>query len=115
MQGDTCMSSTGTGSGSGRFSPLMKKLKQQSGAQSDEFDPTLGEEQVTMQPTTITVEPRRKRSPGKKNNPDFTQTTAYIRTRTYDEATKRLIDEGRKRDYSDLVEDLISDWLEANS
>jgi hypothetical protein len=106
---------SGTGTNSGRFSPLMKKLKEQSGRGGGDFDPTLQEEQAPMQPTTATVQPARKRSLGKKNNPDFTQTTAYIRTRTYNEATKRLIDEGRKRDYSDLVEDLISEWLAANS
>jgi hypothetical protein len=107
------MSNTGTTSG--RFSPLMKKLKEQSSRGGDEFDPTLTEDQTPMQPANTTAQPAKKRSPGKKNNPDFTQTTAYIRARTYDEATKRLIDEGRKRDYSDLVEDLISEWLAANN
>lgn len=93
---------------SGRFGPLMKKLKENTG-EGDDFDPTL------IADTPIPVgEPKavaKKRAPAKKNNPDYAQTTSYIKRDIYDAATKRLIDEGRVRDYSDLLNDLLSAWL----
>jgi hypothetical protein len=91
-----------------RFGPIFKKIKEKPGERSDEFDPTLEENEVVAQ-WQKPVKKKRKQS--KKDNPDYTQTTAYIRSKIYDETRKRLIDEGRKRDYSDLMNDLLSEWL----
>ena len=50
------------------------------------------------------------RPPGKKSNPDYTQVTVYLRTRTHLAAKKSLLDEGRE--FSELVEDLVARWIQ---
>jgi hypothetical protein len=54
---------------------------------------------------------RRGRPTGKRSDPDFTQTTAYIRAETYRDVRIALLQEGEGREYSELVEELLSDWL----
>lgn len=48
---------------------------------------------------------------GKRSDPEFDQTTAYIRKDTYKAVKIALIQAGEDMDYSDLVEDLLSAWL----
>lgn len=101
-----------TNAASGRFGSILQKIKEKPGEGSDEFDPKLEEpEAVPQQPAPLV---KKKRKLSKKNDPDYTQTTAYIRAKVYDETRKRLIDERRKRNYSDLVNDLLSKWLSSN-
>lgn len=52
------------------------------------------------------------RSPGKRSDPAFEQVTAYIRKRTHDAVKVALIKEGRRRQFSELVEELLSTWAE---
>lgn len=54
---------------------------------------------------------RRGRPKGKRSDPDFAQTTAYIRVETYKDVRIALLQEGEGREYSELVEVLLSDWL----
>jgi hypothetical protein len=92
-----------------RFGTLFKKIKAKPGEGSDEFDPTLEE---SPQPVIEKkAESKKKQKLSKKNNPDYTQTTVYIRLKTYNEVRKRLIDERGKRDYSDLVNLVLEKWL----
>ena len=49
---------------------------------------------------------------GKRSNAAYTQITAYIRTNTHKNAKIALIQEG-KRDMGELIDDLLSQWLEA--
>jgi hypothetical protein len=49
------------------------------------------------------------RPPAKKSNPDYTQVTVYLRKETHAAARKLLFD-GR-RQFSDLVDKLVSDWV----
>jgi hypothetical protein len=94
-----------------RFGPLMQKLKAKQGETPvDEFDPTLEEESRPA----ATVAPARKRPLAKKNNPDYTQTTAYVRVKTYNKMKMKLIEEGGK-EYSDLVNELLEEWLASRS
>ncbi len=66
-----------------------------------------------------TEPPRRPGRPnGKRSDPEFTQTTAYIREATYLDIQDELRAEKRRvkrdaRDYSDLVEELLAKWLKA--
>ncbi len=57
--------------------------------------------------------PKRRGRPatGKRNNPDYDQTTAYVRKDTYKAVRIALIEEGEERDYSELVEELLAKWL----
>ena len=54
---------------------------------------------------------RRGRPTGKRSDPDFEQTTAYIRKETHRKVKIALLQEGEGREYSELVEDLLSEWL----
>jgi hypothetical protein len=54
---------------------------------------------------------RRGRPRGKRSDPDFDQTTAYIRKDTYKAVRIALLEEGEGREYSELVEEVLSDWL----
>jgi hypothetical protein len=91
-----------------RFGTLFKKIKDKPREGSDEFDPTLEEHREVVVEKMVK---KKKRKVSKKDNPEYTQTTAYVRLKTYNETRKHLIDEGRKRDYSDLVDELLSGWL----
>ena len=54
--------------------------------------------------------PKMGRPPGKKSNPDYTQVTVYLRKEVHQTARKLLIDESRQ--FSDLVDQLVSQWNE---
>lgn len=58
---------------------------------------------------------RRGRPSGKRSSPDYQPTTAYVRKRTYLSVRRALMDEaeqsGEEREYSELVEQLLADWL----
>lgn len=51
---------------------------------------------------------------GKSSNADYTQVLTYIRRDTHRQIKKVLIDDPDERDLSDLVEELLSDWLKKN-
>lgn len=45
---------------------------------------------------------------GKRGNPDYQQISAYIRKDTYRAVKQAIV---TKRDMSDLIEELFSEWL----
>lgn len=55
---------------------------------------------------------KRGRPPGKRSNPGYTQITAYVRTRTITDVKVKLIKQGSKQDASELIEELLSAWLQ---
>ncbi|HEY9681955.1 MAG TPA: hypothetical protein V6C86_10285 [Oculatellaceae cyanobacterium] len=72
--------------------------------------------QTEHQSTDFSPEPietknseKKQRVRGKRSNPSFEQVTAYIRKDTYLKAKMALLQEGR--DFSDLVEELVSAYL----
>ncbi len=64
-------------------------------------------------PQPASTNTRRGRPPkpegAKRTNPDFEQVTAYIRRQTYKRVKIQLIEEDRE--FSDLVEELLTIWL----
>ena len=48
---------------------------------------------------------------GKRSNPDFKQVSAWIRRDTYERVTKRLFVKEGRREFSELVEELLAAWL----
>ena len=56
---------------------------------------------------------RRGRPTGKRSDPDFEQVTSYIRRQTYADVKIELIREGLRREFSELVEELLSKWLKS--
>lgn len=55
---------------------------------------------------------KRGRPPGKRSNPGYTQITAYVRTQTINDVKVELIRRGEKKDASELIEELLSAWLQ---
>jgi hypothetical protein len=58
-----------------------------------------------------TVSSKNLKKSGKSSNENFTQVLTYIRKETHKKTKKVLIDDPEERDLSDLVEQLLSEWL----
>lgn len=56
------------------------------------------------------IKPKKIKSTGKRNDPDFKQVGAYIRKDTYLKI-QRLLLEKPDKDFSELVEELLTDYL----
>ena len=54
---------------------------------------------------------KKGRPKGKRSNPDFEQVTAYVRKDTYRQTKITLLNREDKLDFSDLVEQLLTEWL----
>ncbi len=46
---------------------------------------------------------------GKRSNPDYEQVTAYIKRETYKDTKIVLLQQGNKQEFSELVEQLLSE------
>lgn len=55
------------------------------------------------------------KQPGKSKNPDFVQTSIYIKKDTQISVKSKLLTDQKNRDFSDLVEELLSEWLSKKS
>ncbi len=66
-------------------------------------------------PAPAAVKRGRGRPTGKRSDPDFEQVTSYIRKQTYADVKIELIKEGQKREFSELVEELLSKWLKSRN
>jgi hypothetical protein len=55
--------------------------------------------------------PRRGRPPGKRSDPAYSQVTAYIPEDLHRKVKIALLLEAEGREFSQLVEALLSDWL----
>jgi hypothetical protein len=54
---------------------------------------------------------KRGRPTAKRSDPDFVGLTTYVRRDTHTRAKIALLQEGKGRELSELVEDLIHNWL----
>jgi hypothetical protein len=48
---------------------------------------------------------------GKRSDPDYVQISAYIRKDTHRQAKRKLLEEGDERDLSDVIEELLKNWV----
>jgi hypothetical protein len=48
---------------------------------------------------------------GKRSDPNYRQVSAWIRRDTYDRVTRRLFTRENRREFSELVQSLLEDWL----
>ncbi len=69
--------------------------------------PVVGQEPIVEQQP----EPKRGRPKGKRSDPDYEQVTAYIRKDTHASIKIALLQEGQKREFSQLVQELLDEWL----
>lgn len=61
------------------------------------------------EPKTVTA--KTAKTKGKRSNPDYEQVSAYIRKDTYKNVKISLLQQGENKDFSDLVEELLAEWL----
>lgn len=58
---------------------------------------------------------KRGRPSGKRSDPKVVQVTAYIKKDTHTAVKIALLKEGKKRQFSELVEELLSAWITERS
>jgi hypothetical protein len=58
---------------------------------------------------------KRGRPKGKRSHPDYEQVTAYIKKDTYQDIKITLLREGQKREFSELIQELLDDWLKSRT
>jgi hypothetical protein len=58
---------------------------------------------------------QRGRPPAKRSDPNYLGFTTYIRRDTHLKAKIALLQEGKNRELSELVESLLVEWLEKNN
>ena len=61
-------------------------------------------------PTSEPVAPKRGRAKGKRSDPNYIQVGAYI-PKELDRRVKRLLIDDDELDFSDLVAQLLEDWV----
>ena len=69
----------------------------------------------TQKPEKLTIqvsEKKRGRPAAKRSDPEFLQVTAYIRKETHRKTKIRLLEEGQGREFSELVEVMLEEWLD---
>ena len=90
-----------------KFSGVLAKLKhRQDETQSTALpSPSIGTDPVRG----------RGRPPGKRSDPDFQPTTVLLRKNTKKTATRLLEDTNAARDLSDLIEQLLREWIQKHS
>lgn len=55
---------------------------------------------------------------GKRSDPDYEQVTAYIKSATYTDVKIELLEEGKKgpkREFSELLQELLEEWLQGRN
>jgi hypothetical protein len=57
---------------------------------------------------------KRGRPAAKRSDPNFTQVSALIRKETYHAVKLKLFQQGKDREFSELVETLLNQWLKSN-
>ncbi len=97
-----------------RFGEILEIAKNQGEETPYEEEETQAEERLRSRPDTNYEQQRKRGRPkvGKRSNAAYTQITAYIRTSTHKNAKIALIKEGR-RDMGELIDDLLSQWVES--
>jgi hypothetical protein len=64
------------------------------------------------QPIQPESQPKKLGRPrGKRSNPDYEQVTAYIKKSTYTAIKIALLQSDEGQEFSELVEELLTDWL----
>ena len=88
-----------------KFSGALAKLNQRPSGQPVEQSP--------IQPISPQEEPGRGkgRPPGKRSDPAYQPTTVLLRKQTKKAANRQLEDEATGQDLSDLIEELLTQWI----
>ncbi len=95
-----------------KFKDILKAAQER-----DTEEPTASPEVKSSPARRPEAKPQmRGRPKGKRSNPDYEQVTAYIRKETYRQTKIALLQQGEVKDFSELIEKLLTEWLrEQNS
>ncbi len=85
-----------------KFSGVLAKLKQ----------PPVERPAMTIEAPTVRG---RGRPPGKRSDPDYQPTTVLLRKHTKKTATRLLEDVNAGQDLSELIEQLLTEWIQHHS
>ena len=93
-----------------KFSGVLAKLKQPPAEQQ-------AVQRTTLPVSSSEVNPVRGkgRPPGKRSDPDYQPTTVLLRKHTKKTATRLLEDISSGQDLSDLIEQLLTKWIQQRS
>jgi uncharacterized Rmd1/YagE family protein len=70
-------------------------------------------QQTNNEPNDESGETRRRGRPnGKRSNENFRQVTAYVGKETYKRTKMKLLAADEPQEFSELIDDLLSRWLE---
>ncbi len=58
---------------------------------------------------------KRGRPKGKRSDPDYEQVTAYIRKDTHRDVKIALLSEGNGREFSELIQEMLEQWLRSRT
>jgi hypothetical protein len=58
---------------------------------------------------------RGRKATGKRSDQDYLQITAYIQRDTHQAVKLALLKDAGRKDFSDLVQELLADWLKART
>lgn len=67
--------------------------------------------QSNPQPSISNIQKRGRPPIGKRSDPNYITALAYVRKDTYDEVRNLLFPE--RREYSDLIQELLEQWLKS--
>jgi outer membrane murein-binding lipoprotein Lpp len=93
-----------------KFSGMLKNRKKTKAASTVE-DLQSKEAAIKEDISTDNNQKKVGRPKGKRSNPNYTQISTFINKENYESAKIRLIKEGKKRDFGDLVDELLEQWL----
>ena len=94
---------------SSKFKGLLDAAK---GKEPEEQEPEVNQPQIVAE---LEQSPKRGRPLGKRSHPNYEQVTAYIKKDTYQEVKITLLREGQKREFSELIQELLEDWLKSRT
>jgi hypothetical protein len=99
-----------------RFTGL-SELKKQRGTTEQPTAAAEVMDERELRETEMATQPAQKQPAstgraGKKGNPDYQQATAYIPRKLHEEVQVKLIKNGKRQDFSQLVETLLKDWIQ---
>lgn len=101
-----------------KFREILNAAKSHEPEQEVENHTQETEIQITQQPEVVQQPSRRGRPKAKRSDPDYEQVTAYIRKNTHTAVKIELLknsQNGEKREFSELVQDLLEQWLNSRT
>jgi hypothetical protein len=96
---------------SSKFKGILQRAKEREAEAPD------AEEAPPPSPAPVAIQPEKKRGrpSGKRSDADYVQVTAYIQKDIHREVKIALLKSGNGKDFSELVDTLLSSWLKSRT